>query len=116
MTLFGKKPVVFAQMCSACSESLAEHEQLDIASAEVGTEDDKRLTAFVRAHEWRDARQYQSANAVTDIRVWRMIRCRNGRASVVALVMPIETWSDNYYEEQQFLSDTERDQLVVALT
>lgn len=118
MKLFSRKtkPALVAKTCSACGETLAEHAQLDIASAPIGTEDEERLTALIAAHRWADARRYQSANAVTDIRVWRMIRCRDGRVGVVALVMPIEMWSDDYYEEPQFLSDVERDQLLAAVT
>lgn len=118
MKLFSRKTkaVLVAKMCSACGESLAEHTQLDLASAPVGSEDDGRLAALVEERNWSEARQYQAANAGTDIRVWRMIRCRDGRVGVVPLVMPIEIWSDDYYEEPQFLLNAERDELLAVMT
>lgn len=117
MKFFSRKtsPVVLARRCSVCGEPLAEHEQRDIASAEIGTEDDERLTALIAADGWVDARRYQAANAVRDIRVWRIIRCRDGRVGVVALVMPIEMWSDDYYGEPRFLSDIERERILAAM-
>lgn len=118
MKLFSRKakPVLVAKPCSACGETLAEHAQSDIGSAPVGSEDDARLTVLVAERRWADARRYQSASADTDIRVWRMIQCRDGRVGVVALVMPIEMWSDGYYEEPRFLSGSERDELLAAMT
>lgn len=109
------KPALVASVCSACGESLAEHPQVDIASAPVGSEDDERLGGLITQRRWADARQYQAANAVTDIRVCRMIRCRDGRVGVVSLVMPIDMWSDDYYGEPQFLSDAQRDELLAVV-
>lgn len=109
------KSVVVAKTCSACGETLAEHPQVDVASAPVGSEDDARLTALIAEHRWAEARRYQAANATEDIRMWRMIRCRDGRVGVVARVMPFEIWSDDHYEEPQFLSDGERDRLLTEL-
>jgi hypothetical protein len=37
-----------------------------------------------------------------------MIRCGDGRVGVVVRVMRIEVWSDDSYEEPEFLSDSER--------
>ena len=104
--------VLVAKMCSACGESLEDHAQVDIASAPIGGEDDERLAELITSRRWLDARRYQAANASTDIRAWRMIRCRDGRVGVVPFVMLIAMWSDNYYEEPQFLSEHEREGLL----
>ncbi len=48
----------------------------------------------------------------TLIRSWRVLRCDDRRIAVVARVMPIEMWSDDYYEEPQFLSFDEASELL----
>jgi len=117
MSLFRKrtKSVVQSKTCPACGELLGEHVQMDIASAPIGSEDDERLKVLIANRKWIEARAYQAANANADVRVWRMIRCPDGQVGVVSLVMPIEMWSDEYYEEPQFLSDDERDALTAAV-
>jgi len=117
MSLFRRetKPAEKPQTCPACGDRLGEHVQADIGSAPIGSEGEERLTQLITARKWADARAYQAANANADIRVWRMIRCRDGRVGVVSVVMPIEMWSDDYYEEPQFLSDAEGDSLTVGV-
>ena len=117
MSLFrrSKKSTLNATPCSACGESLTAHGQYDIASARMGTEDDGRLTQLIATGKWSEARSYQAANAPADIRVWRIIRCHDGRIGVVSFVMPIEMWSDDYYETTRFLSDDESAALTAAV-
>ena len=45
-----------------------------------------------------------------------MIRCHDGRVGVVPFVMPLVMWSDDYYEEPQFLFNAERDELLAIVT
>jgi hypothetical protein len=111
----GKKAVVEAKTCVACGESLQEHVQNDLASARIGSEDDHRLRQLIETGKWSEAQNYQAANVTEDIRVWRIIRCRDGRVGVVSLVMPIEMWRDDYYEEARFLSNDERDAVTAAV-
>jgi hypothetical protein len=117
MSLFSRKTksVGKPKTCPACGEPLGEHVQADIGSAPIGSEREEQLKQLITARKWGEARAYQAANANADIRVWRMIRCGDGRVGVVSLVMPIEMWSDDYYEEPQFLSGDERDALTAAV-
>ena len=80
----------------------------------MGSGDDSRLTYLIATGKWSAARSYQAANATADIRVWRIIRCHDGRIGVVSFVMPIEMWSDDYYETTRFLSDDESAVLTTA--
>lgn len=110
-----RETVVDTKACPACGELLETHPQVDIASAPIGSKEEERLRQLIAEGSWPESRAYHAANADKDIRAWRMIRCRDGRIGVVSLVMPIEMWSNDYYEELRFLSDSERDALTATL-
>jgi hypothetical protein len=114
MSLFRsrKQQLVQRDVCPSCGMLLRDHAQSDIASARIGSEDEEWVRELVAQRLWEQAHAYQAANATSDIRVWRMIRCRDGRVGVATVVMPIEMWSDDYYEEPSFLTNGERDDLV----
>jgi len=109
---FRSKPVVVESRCSSCGERLDEHVQVDIGSAVLDTAEDTELRRLIESREWAAAITHQAANATADIRAWRVLRCGDGRIAVVARVMPIEVWSDDYYEEPQFLSTDEASELL----
>ena len=106
------RPVVIASRCASCGEILEQHIQADIGSAVINTEDDTRLRDLIQNHQWSVAVEHHAANATADIRASRVIRCKDGRIGVVARIMPIETWSDDYYEEPFFLSPNDANELL----
>ena len=109
MSLFQrpKQSVLVDRKCPSCGEPLSEHAQSDLGSAPVGSVEEARLADSIARRAWDEARTVQHANAVSDIRVWRVIHCRDGRVGIVALLMPIDMWSDNSYEEPLFLDPAE---------
>jgi hypothetical protein len=64
---------------------------------------------------WSEARTYQAPRGSDEIRSWRRIRCTDGRVGVVARVMPVELWDDDYYEEPRWLSGGEVEALEAAI-
>lgn len=109
---FRTRPVVVGSRCSSCGERLDRHVQAEIGSAVLDTAEDKELRCLIESHEWTAAITHQAANATADIRSWRVLRCGDGRIAVVARVMPLEVWSDDYYEDPQFLSNDEASELL----
>jgi len=105
MRLFKRtQSVTAASRCGHCGHSIENHPQRDIASAVIASPEHDQAASLVSVREWEAAARHQAANEIADIRVWRAVRCNDGRVGVVSMVIPIEMWADNYYEDVLILT------------
>ena len=81
--------------CPLCGGNAAGHRYFEIASAVHNSTEDQYLEKLIRAGVWKDAEQFQVANALKDIRVWRAVRCGK-RISIIPVVLTFEIWSDDF--------------------
>lgn len=109
-----RKAGVRPRPCPSCGASLGGHEKEDLAGADFGTEDDKRLAGLIAKGAWSEARAYQDVHGLEDIRCWFIIRCEDGRVGVVAQVMTNDFWSDGFYGEPRWLSGDEAEALAAT--
>jgi hypothetical protein len=95
--MFGKRSSGLPK-CLCCFMSLDGRASWDIGSAVLGSIDEARLNEAVKGERWKDASQFQAANANADIRVWRAFFCGD-KALVYPMVSRFEIWEDDDYEE-----------------
>lgn len=90
--------------CPNCRHDLEGHRFVDLGSAVLGSVEQLKLNDAVRAGRWVEASQFQAANAMSDIRVWRAFLCEH-LIVVVSLISKIELWDDDTYGEAVVLDD-----------
>lgn len=97
--------------CPVCQGELEGHLYWDIGSAEVGSNGEKKLGEVIAAGLWADAVQYQQANALQDILVWRAVKCVRGGVSLFPIILSFEIWAEDKAGAPIVLNEAESAQL-----
>jgi hypothetical protein len=97
--------------CPVCDRGLDAHHYSDIASVEVGADTETTLAKMLDKRDWSAAAEYQRANALQDIRVWRAVRCSTGRVSIFPVILAFDVWTEDKAEAPIVLDSLESAQL-----
>jgi hypothetical protein len=99
-----KKIDIGIPQCPLGAHNLSEHSFVDLGSAILESPEESALNAAAREGRWADATRFQAANALVDIRVWRIFLCGD-QVVLIPLIATIEPWENDHYGEPIVISD-----------